>query len=82
MIRLGKLWYSWAIQEVEGHFVHDLGAIHQRAADQEDYEEGSGENVSIVDVFEKYENWSSSLVGGQLDDIDFGLSEDKGVLDA
>ena len=77
-----SLWYNQAIQEVEKHFVHDLGAKPQHGVDWEDYEEGSGENDTIMDLqnFRNIENWLGSLVGGQPDDLDFGLSEDMEAL--
>jgi hypothetical protein len=49
----------------------------------EDYEEGSGENDTSMDLlhFGDNKNWSSSLVGAQLDDLDCGLSEGMEALD-
>ena len=64
------------------HFVHDLGARPQHEANKEGYEEGGGENDTTMDLqnFGDDENWLGSLVGGQLDDLDFGLSETMEVL--
>jgi hypothetical protein len=77
-IRLGTLWYKHAIQEVEKHFVHDLGARPRHEVDQRDYEEGGGRDDTIMDLqnFGEYVDWSGSGVGEQLDGIDFRLSED------
>ena len=38
---------------------------------------GNGENETTMDLlhFEDDENWLGSLVGGQPDSLDFGLSE-------
>ena len=49
----------------------------------EDYEEGNGEIDTIMDLlhFGDDKNWLGSMVGGQLDDLDFGLSEDMKALD-
>ena len=49
----------------------------------EDYEEGGGEDGAIVDLqnFGEDDNWWGSLVGGQLDDLHFGLSEGMEALD-
>jgi hypothetical protein len=49
----------------------------------EDYEERGWENDTIIDLqnFGNDENWLGSPVGGQLDDLDFGLSEDMEALD-
>ena len=50
---------------------------------REDYEERDRENDTIIDLqnFGDDENWLGSPVGGQLDDLDFGLSEDMEALD-
>ena len=45
-----SLWYGWAFQEVEGHFVQDFGARPQYGADREDFEEGGGDKVIIMDL--------------------------------
>ena len=42
-----SLWYDWAIQKVNRHFVQDLGARTQHGVDREDYEHGNGENDTI-----------------------------------
>ena len=46
-------------------------------------EEGGGENDTFMDLpnFGDDEIWLGFLVGGQLDDLDFGLSEAKEALD-
>ena len=66
-----------SIQEVEKHFVQDLGGRPQCGAYWEDYEEGGGENDTIMDLlhFGDNENWLSSLVGGQSNGLNFELSE-------
>ena len=48
------------------HFVQNLGAKPQYEVDWEDYEEGSRENDSIMDLlhFGDNENWLGSLVVG------------------
>ena len=78
---LHRLWYDRAVQEVEKHFVQDLGARPQHGADREDYEEGGGENDTYMDIQNFDENWLGSMVSGQPDDLDFGLSEDMEALD-
>ena len=72
-----KLIYDWAIQEVEKHFAQDLGARPQHEANWEDYEEGVGENDTIMNLqnFGDGENQLGSLVGGQPDGPHFGLSK-------
>ena len=50
MVQLGKSWYDWAVQEVRKHFVQELGARPQHEVDREDYEEGGGENETIMDL--------------------------------
>jgi hypothetical protein len=42
-----------------------------------------GRMIQIIDLlhFGDDENWLGSLVGGQPDDLDFGLSEDMEALD-
>ena len=54
-----SLWYDRALQEVEKHFVHDIGARPQHGANQEDYEEGGVENDAILDLQNliEDENW-------------------------
>ena len=77
--------YNRAIQEVKKHFVKDLSARTQHGADQEDYEEGGGV-IDTTTNLQKFghghdEHWLGSLVGGQVDDLDFGLSEAMEALD-
>ena len=75
-------WYNWAVQEAEKHFVHDLGARPQHGVDREHYEEGGGKNDLITNLQNSRndENWLGGLVGGQPDDLCFGLSEDMEAL--
>ena len=56
-----KLMYVCEVHEVEGHFVHDLGARSQHEGDKENYEEGSGENETNMDLqnFGNDENWAT-----------------------
>ena len=78
---LHRLWYDRAVQEVEKYFVQDLGARPQHGADRDDYEEGGGENDTIMDLQNFDDNWLGSMVSGQPDNLDFGLSEDMEALD-
>ena len=75
--------YDWAIQQIKKHIVHDLGARPQHGANREDYKEGGKENYTIMDLqnLEDDENWLGFLVGGQLHNLDFGLSEAMEALD-
>ena len=67
-----KLMYNRGVQQVEKHFVHHLGARLQDEANKEDYEEGSGENNTIMDlqIFGDDENYLGTLVGGQPHDLE------------
>ena len=78
-----KLMYDWGVQKLKKHFVHDLGARPQHGADQKDYEEDGGENDIVMHPqnFGDDEIWLGSLVGGQPNDLDFGLSEATEALD-
>ena len=42
--------YDWVVQEVKKDFVQDLGARPWHEASLEDYEEGSGENDTIISL--------------------------------
>ena len=42
IVRLCKLRYNRAVQEVKKHFVHDLGAKLHHKANREDYDEVRG----------------------------------------
>ena len=55
----------------------------QYGANWEDYEEGGGENNTIMNLlhFGDDENWLGSLVDGQPDDLGFGISEVMKALD-
>ena len=55
----------------------------QHGTYKEDYEEGDGEDDTIMDLqnFGDDENWIGSLEGGQPNNLDFGLSEDMQALD-
>ena len=66
---------SLAVQEVEKHFVQDLGARTQHEADREEwYNYGS---------MELWRQWKLVRFSGGcwLDDLDFELSEDMKALD-
>ena len=78
-----KLMYDQAIQQIKKHFVEDFGARPQHGVGRKYYEEGGGENDTIMDLqnFGDDENWLHSLVGGQLDDLDYGSSEAMEALD-
>ena len=78
-----KLVYDRGVQEVEKHVVEYLGARPQHEANKEDFEEGGGENDTVMNLqnFGDDGNWLGSLVGRQLDDLDFGLSEVMEALD-
>ena len=67
-----KFMYDWGVPEIEKHFVHDLGVRPQHEADKKDYEGGSGQNDTVMDLqnLGDDENWLGSLVGGQLDDLE------------
>jgi hypothetical protein len=62
------------VQEVERHFVQDLGARPEHEANKEYCEEGVGETDTVMDLqnFGDDENGLDSLVGGQLDDLTLG----------
>ena len=79
-----KVMYDRAVQQIEKHFVHDFGARPQRGTYKKDYEEGDGETDTNMDLhnFGDDENWLGSLVGGQLDDLDYGSSEATEALEA
>jgi hypothetical protein len=64
--------YDRGAQEVEKHFVQDLDAKSQHEANKDDYEEGSGENDTIMNLqnFGDDGNWLGSLVGGQPNDLE------------
>lgn len=64
--------YNQGVQEVEKHYLHDLGASPQHEACKEDYEEGSGENDRVIDLqnFKDDEKWLVSLLSGQLEDLE------------
>ena len=53
-----------------------LGARPQHGVNREDYEEDDGKNDTIMNLqsFRDDENWLGTLVGGQLDDLDFELN--------
>ena len=54
------------VQEVEKYFVQDFGASFQHGTYWKGYEEGGGENDSIMDLqnFPDDENWIGSRYGG------------------
>ena len=78
-----KLMYNQGVWEVEKHFVQDLGARPQHKVDKEGYEEVGGENDTAMDLQKLGDdgNWLGFMVGGQLDDLDFGLSQPTKTLD-
>ena len=54
-----KLIYDQGVQEVEKHFVYDLGARPQHEVNKDNYEEGGGENDTIMDL----QNFGNDEIG-------------------